>query len=123
MSFTTAAALILIAAGLIAGWALSLLAHPIGNCPRCTGRRVHRQLLTNRIVACRVCDGTGLWRRIGATFVHRTYWSIRDDTRRRDHLTAIEERGTRPQPQPPRTEAPTEPTHHTENTHPERQQP
>lgn len=110
----TAITVVLLAAAVIAVWCLSLLAHPIGNCPRCRGRRVHRQLFGDRIVPCRVCDSTGLHRRIGATTVHRTYWSIRDDTRRSDHLTTLEHRTTSA---PPRHDA-APPHHPTDTTNP-----
>ncbi|MQA06778.1 MAG: hypothetical protein GEV07_30145 [Streptosporangiales bacterium] len=82
----------------VAGWALWLLAHPIGACRRCAGRGVARQLFTNRLTVCGRCHGARLVRRIGATFVHRTYWSLRDDARRSDHLAALEQRGFSPQP-------------------------
>jgi hypothetical protein len=96
MTATTIATVVLISAALVAAWGLSLLARPIGRCPGCWGRRVRRQLLTHRIVRCGVCGGTGLWRRVGATFVHRTYWSIRDHERQREHLAAVADRAARP---------------------------
>lgn len=121
MSFTNATALVVLVAGLVGAWALSLLAHPIGTCPRCRGRRVHPGLFTNRVRPCGVCGGTGLWRRIGATFVHRTYWSLRDDARRRDHLAALEHRAIAPRPVRPAPPATTETS--SQVTNPERHDP
>lgn len=96
MTATTLATIIIACTGLVTAWGLSLLARPIGRCPGCWGRRVRRQMLTHRLVPCRVCGGTGLWRRVGATFVHRTYWSIRDHDRHREHLAAVAEHANQP---------------------------
>jgi len=69
-------ALIVIAAA--AGYALSLYLRPIHACPRCHGTRVTRTA-RGRISMCRRCDGTGRTRRLGATAVHRFYWSARGE--------------------------------------------
>lgn len=82
---------ILVTAALAAAWALWLLAHPIGPCRRCRGRCVAKQMFTGRLIPCPRCDGAGLTRRVGATAVHRTYWSIRDDQTRRERLAALEQ--------------------------------
>lgn len=92
----TAVTVFLVAIAVAAGWALWLLACPIGGCRRCRGRAVARQWFTNRLIVCPRCHGAGQVRRIGATAVHRTYWSLRDRARHSDHLTALEQRAFTP---------------------------
>ncbi len=79
--------LLIIAIG--AGYAVSLYIWPVRACPRCHGTRVSRSSTGRRISTCRRCSGTGRIRRIGATAVHRFYWSALDGQlhqRRRDRI-------------------------------------
>jgi len=66
--------LLIIAIG--AGYAVSLYLWPWRNCPRCGGTRVNRGSTGRRIGMCKRCSGTGRTRRLGATAVHRFYWSV-----------------------------------------------
>lgn len=71
-----------------AGYAVSLYLRPIRACPRCRGTRVSRGT-GRRAGMCRRCTGTGRIRRLGATAVHRFYWSALGDRhgqRRRDKI-------------------------------------
>ncbi|WUI00956.1 hypothetical protein OHR68_03800 [Spirillospora sp. NBC_00431] len=81
-------ALILLAA--LALWALSLLRHPIGACPRCRGARVIHTRTSAKARTCNKCSGHGVHIRRGATTVHRLYWTLiseRQRQHRRDKLT------------------------------------
>jgi DnaJ-class molecular chaperone len=62
-----------------AGYAISLYLWPWRPCPRCHGTRVNRGTTRKRIGMCKRCRGTGRTRRIGATAVHRFYWSVLGD--------------------------------------------
>lgn len=67
------------------GYAVSLYVRPLRACPRCRGTRVTGT--GRRTRSCGRCAGTGRIRRIGATAVHRFYWSALGDQlreRRRD---------------------------------------
>ena len=55
---------------------ISLLRWPLRPCPRCGGRGVNRGSNRRRYGRCRRCKGTKQVRRIGATAVHRFYWSV-----------------------------------------------
>ena len=80
--------LLIIAVG--AGYAVSLYLWPIRNCPRCHGTRINPGSTSRRASMCRRCSGTGRIRRIGATAVHRFYWSALGDQlheRRRAKIT------------------------------------
>ena len=79
--------LLIIAAA--AGYAASLYLRPLRTCPRCHGTRVNRGSTGRRFGLCKRCGGTGRTRRIGATTVHRFYWSAVGDRlreRRRENL-------------------------------------
>jgi len=79
--------LLIIAAA--AGYAVSLYFWPWRNCPRCHGTRVNPGSTRRRHGRCTRCSGTGRTRRIGATAVHRFYWSALGDQlhqRRREKL-------------------------------------
>src|SRR6266566_1052268 len=69
---------ILLALGIAAGYAISLYLWPLRNCPRCHGARVTPGS-GRRVRTCKRCRGTGRIRRIGATAVHRFYWSALGD--------------------------------------------
>jgi hypothetical protein len=70
-----------------AAYAVSLYLWPSRKCPRCRGTRITKSGTGRRIGMCKRCSGTGRTRRIGATAVHRFYWSALGDQaqqRRRD---------------------------------------
>jgi hypothetical protein len=88
---------ILLALGIAAGYAASLYLWPLRKCTRCHGTRVTHGP-GRRVRSCKRCGGTGRIRRIGATAVHRFYWSALGDQhaerrraraeRRRQHTRA-----------------------------------
>jgi hypothetical protein len=91
--------LLLIAAA--AGYAVSLYVWPIRACPRCRGTRVSQRGTSRRIGTCRRCSGTGRIRRIGATAVHRLYWSALGGQlyeRRRERIARRRHQPPPPQP-------------------------
>lgn len=69
--------LILIGIAAFAAYVLLVLAHPVGTCLRCRGKRLHRS--RGRLRPCRTCKATGLARMPGATAVHRFFWSVFGD--------------------------------------------
>ena len=69
---------ILLALGIAAGYAVSLYLWPLRTCTRCHGTRVTPGR-GRRVRSCKRCGGTGRIRRIGATTVHRFYWSALGD--------------------------------------------
>ena len=87
---------ILLALGFAAGYAVSLYLWPLRKCTRCRGTRVTPGR-GRGVRSCTRCHGTGRIRRIGATAVHRFYWSALGDhhqarlraraDRRRQHAT------------------------------------
>lgn len=72
---------ILLTLGIAAGYALSLYLWPLRSCPRCRGTRLTSGTV-RRVRSCGRCHGTGRIRRIGATAVHRLYWSALGDQHR-----------------------------------------
>ena len=66
----------LIAVIFAVGYAASLLRWPLRPCPRCRGKGVNRGSNARRYGRCRKCKGTKQVRRIGATAVHRFFWSV-----------------------------------------------
>ncbi len=100
---------ILLAIAAAAAYAVSLYLHPLRTCPRCRGARITGTGRRGRM--CARCAGTGRTRRIGATAVHRFYWSARGDQHmaRRRHATTKRLRasyqdlldGSRATPDPP----------------------
>ena len=70
---------ILLALGFAAGYAISLYIWPWRKCPRCEGARVNPGNSRRRYGMCGRCAGTGRTRRLGATTVHRFYWSALGD--------------------------------------------
>jgi hypothetical protein len=80
--------LILLGITAAALYMLSLYAWPLRRCPRCRGTRVNRSRTGRRFGLCKRCAGTGQVRRIGATTVHRLYWSALGD-RLREHRREI----------------------------------
>jgi hypothetical protein len=69
---------ILLALGIAAGYAVLLYLCPLRKCTRCHGTRVTHGS-GRRVRSCTRCGGTGRIRRIGATTVHRFYWSALGD--------------------------------------------
>ena len=57
-------------------YAVSLWRWPLRPCPRCKGRGTNRGSTGKRYGRCRRCKGTKQVKRIGATAVHRSYWSV-----------------------------------------------
>jgi hypothetical protein len=82
-----------------AGYAVSLYLWPIRACPRCRGTRVSQRGTGRRISTCRRCSGTGRIRRLGATAVHRFYWSALGGQLHQRHRAKLARR--RRQAQPP----------------------
>jgi hypothetical protein len=72
---------ILLALGIAAGYAVSLYLWPLRTCLRCHGTRINPGS-ARRFRSCKRCHGTGRIRRIGATAVHRFYWSALGDQHR-----------------------------------------
>jgi DnaJ-class molecular chaperone len=60
----------------IVAFVISLWRWPLRPCPRCGGRGVNPGSNRKRYGRCRRCKGTKQVRRIGATAVHRFYWSV-----------------------------------------------
>ena len=88
--------LLIIAAA--AGYAISLYFWPWRACPRCKGTRVNPGSTRRRIGMCKRCAGTGRTRRIGATAVHRFYWSALGDQLRQRRRADIERRRQHAEP-------------------------
>ncbi len=82
--------LLIIAAA--AGYAVSLYLRPLRTCPRCHGTRVNPGGTRRRYGMCQRCHGTGRIRRIGATAVHRVYWSALGDQHRERRRAKIARR-------------------------------
>jgi len=81
---------ILLIIGIAAGYAISLYLWPIRKCSRCQGARViHHAARGFR--TCPRCSGTGRTRRLGATAMHRFYWSVLGE-RAQDRRRATTER-------------------------------
>jgi len=57
-------------------YAVSLLRWPLRPCPKCNGARTNKGSNRKRYGRCTRCKATGQVRRIGATAVHRFYWSV-----------------------------------------------
>jgi hypothetical protein len=80
---------LLLAAAAIALYAALRLAFPTARCPRCLGKRVTRR--RGRASKCRACHGRGRVVWLGATAVHRFFWSVlgrRLMDRRKDAIRA-----------------------------------
>jgi hypothetical protein len=65
----------LVLAAVAVCWLVSLWRWPLRPCPRCRGRGVNRGSTSRRYGRCPRCKGTKQVRRIGATAVHRFWWS------------------------------------------------
>jgi hypothetical protein len=92
---------ILLALAAAAGYAASLYLWPWRTCPRCGGTRLNRGSTRRRIGMCTRCSGTGRTRRLGATAVHRFYWSAlggQFHERRRARLARRRQRAEPPEP-------------------------
>ena len=91
--------IILLAIAAAAAYAVFLYLCPWRACPRCRGTRITGTGRRGRM--CGRCAGTGRTRRIGATAVHRFYWSALGDqlrARRRDKLTRRRQHTQPPDP-------------------------
>jgi hypothetical protein len=91
--------LILLGIAAAALYMLSLYVWPLRRCPRCRGTRVNRGSTGRRFGLCKRCAGTGQVRRLGATTVHRLYWSALGDRlreRRRDIFRQTREHSDHP---------------------------
>ncbi len=91
---------ILLILGTAAGYAVSLYLWPLRTCTRCHGTRVSPGG-ARRFHSCKRCHGTGRIRRIGATAVHRFYWSALGDQhreRRRAKLARRRQHAGPPEP-------------------------
>ena len=84
-------AVILLIIAAAAGYAVSLYLRPLRACPRCHGTRITRGG-ARRVRSCKRCHGTGRIRRIGATAVHRFYWSALGDQHRERRRAKIARR-------------------------------
>jgi hypothetical protein len=96
---------ILIGLAIAAVYLLSLAVKPIRSCPRCHGTGAKLSGTGRRTTGrtCRRCHGTGRIRRIGATAVHRFWWSALGDhqrARRRERLGRIISPADHPDPYP-----------------------
>jgi DnaJ-class molecular chaperone len=60
----------------ITGLVISRWRWPLRPCPRCRGKGVNRGSTGKRYGRCRRCKGTKQVRRVGATAVHRFFWSV-----------------------------------------------
>ena len=67
---------ILVAFTIIAIRCLYLLRFPWGPCRRCQGRKTNKGSNKKRWGMCKTCGGTGQHQRLGATAVHRFWWSV-----------------------------------------------
>ena len=83
--------LILIGLAVAAGYLVSLYVWPLRPCPRCHGTRVNRGSTGRQFGLCKRCGVTGRTRRIGATTVHRFYWSVFGDRLRERRREALRE--------------------------------
>jgi hypothetical protein len=81
--------LILIGFAVAAAYALSLYVKPLRRCPGCEGTGAKRARTGRPTGAlCRRCRGTGRTRRLGATAVHRFYWTALGDRLREQRRAA-----------------------------------
>ena len=69
---------------------ISLWRWPLRPCPRCRGRGVNPGSTSRRYGRCRRCKGTKQVRRIGATAVHRFFWSVAGAALRRRTQEKVE---------------------------------
>jgi hypothetical protein len=60
----------------IAGLVISRWRWPLRPCPRCGGKGTNRGSTSRRYGRCPKCKGTKQVRRIGATAVHRFFWTV-----------------------------------------------
>ena len=60
---------VLIGAGVVTAWVLSLYFRPFGRCLLCRGGRV--RVRGRRVRRCRLCKGLGRRQRLGSRTVHR----------------------------------------------------
>lgn len=55
---------------------VSLWRWPLRPCPKCGGKGVNRGSSARRYGRCPKCKGTKQVKRIGATAIHRFFWSV-----------------------------------------------
>lgn len=67
---------ILIGAVVLAAYCVSLLKWPFRPCRKCLGKGTNRGSSRKRWGPCSRCGGSKQVRRIGATAVHRFFWSV-----------------------------------------------
>ena len=91
---------ILLILGIAAGYAASLYLRPLRTCTRCHGTRVTPGR-ARRFRSCKRCHGTGRIRRIGATAVHRFYWSALGDQHHERRRARAERRRQHARPPEP----------------------
>ena len=87
---------ILLLIAVAAGYAVSLYVRPVRSCPRCHGTRLTGT--GRRTRGWGRCGGTGHIRRIGATAVHRLYWSALGDQHRQRRRADPGQRRHTPKP-------------------------
>ena len=92
-------AVLLIALGAFACWAISVYLYPFRPCGRCGGTGRKKGSTRRRFDLCRRCAGTGRVQRIGSRTAHRSVLSVRSEIarerqRRRDRRA--DERATPP---------------------------
>ena len=69
--------LVLIVFAIALGYCVSLLRWPFRPCLKCAGSGTNKGSNRKRWGACRKCGGSKQVRRLGATAVHRFWWSVR----------------------------------------------
>lgn len=60
----------------ITGLVISRWRWPLRPCPRCRGKGTNRGSTGRRYGRCPKCKGTKQVKRVGATAVHRFFWSV-----------------------------------------------
>lgn len=66
----------LAAVAVLLAWVYSRFRWPLRPCPRCKGKGTNRGSNRKRYGRCRKCKGTKQVRRVGATAVHRFWWTV-----------------------------------------------
>lgn len=70
---------------------VSLWRWPLRPCPKCHGKGTNRGSTGKRYGRCRKCKGSKQVRRIGATAVHRFWWSIAGAAAKRRMQAKVDE--------------------------------
>ena len=74
--------LILITFAALAVYCVSLLKYPLRPCLKCKGAGTNKGSNRKRWGVCSRCGGSRQVRRLGATAVHRFWWSVRGESMR-----------------------------------------